>query len=81
MQTKNCHDANKKDRMQTKNCHDASKKDECKQNSFFATRLISFRGEAIRFGGFCKPDVKWEAGSGQAIAIDQYLKMYCRFYI
>ena len=37
----------------------------CKQNSFFATRLISFRREAIHCSGFCRPHVKWEDGSGK----------------
>ena len=62
---KPCHDANKKDRMQTKNqklSRCKQKKDGPKHNSFFATRLISFRREAIRFGGFCRREVgswKW----------------------
>ena len=66
--TKNFHDANKTDRMQTKQL-------------FRYEADLARKSRTIRFGRFCRPDVKWEAGSGQAIVIDQYLKMYCRFYI
>ena len=64
-------------KQKAKNCHDASKKDRMQTK-----QLFRYEADLVRRRGYSFwPDMKWEAGSGQAIVIDQYLKMYCRFYI